>query len=101
MYHHIDPLELFGLSLAMLLISKGDVRQAAIGGANIGRDADTTCGRAAMFAGTLSGAGNVPAEWVKLFSPGSLARLETNSHKLAEVILKRAETLRMQAALLD
>ena len=69
LYHMIDPLELWGFALAMFKIADGDVRRAAIGGTNIGRDSDTIAGRAAMLAGTLRGAGNVPAEWIALFSP--------------------------------
>ena len=40
----------------MFLVAQGDVRRAAIGGTNIGRDADTISGRAAMLSGTLRGA---------------------------------------------
>ena len=86
LYHHIDPLELWGLSLAMFKIAKGDVRQAAIGGTNIGRDSDTIAGRGAMLAGTLRGARNVPEEWVRMFSPESLKRIRTNAGRLADLI---------------
>jgi ADP-ribosylglycohydrolase len=75
-YHHIDPLELLGLSYAMFMIARGDVRQAAIGGTNIGRDADTISGRAAMLAGTLRGAGSVPDDWVALVGEGFLSHLQ-------------------------
>jgi len=85
LYHHIDPLELLGLSYAMFLIAKGDVRQAAIGGTNIGRDADTIAGRAAMLSGTLKGAQTVPDEWVALFSPASLGLLQSVSRRLEEL----------------
>jgi ADP-ribosylglycohydrolase len=85
LYHHIDPLELWGLSLAMFQIAEGDVRQAAIGGTNIGRDSDTIAGRAAMLSGTLRGAGNVPPEWVAMFSPVSLDRINRNAQKLADL----------------
>ncbi|MFH0795782.1 MAG: ADP-ribosylglycohydrolase family protein [Candidatus Omnitrophota bacterium] len=93
-YHHIDPLELFGLSLAMLVISKGDVRQAAIGGTNIGRDADTIAGRAAMLAGTLHGAGSVPKDWIALFTPEALKRIETNARRFTSLVAgKKLESL--------
>jgi ADP-ribosylglycohydrolase len=85
-YHMIDPLELWGLALAMFKIANGDVRQAAIGGTNIGRDSDTIAGRAAMLTGTLRGASAVPKEWVKMFSPASLKRIETNAAALAKLI---------------
>jgi ADP-ribosylglycohydrolase len=85
-YHMIDPLELWGLALAMFKIANGDVRQAAIGGTNIGRDSDTIAGRAAMLAGTLRGASAVPKEWIKMFSPASLKRIEANAAALARLI---------------
>jgi ADP-ribosylglycohydrolase len=88
-YHCIDPLELWGLSLAMLKIADGDVRQAAIGGTNIGRDSDTIAGRAAMLAGALRGAGNVPREWVAMFSPASLARIDTNAAALPDLVANK------------
>jgi len=88
-YHMIDPLEVWGLSLAMFKIARGNVRQAAIGGTNIGRDADTIAGRAAMLAGALSGASQVPAEWVAMFSPASLERIERRSQELVTLLTRK------------
>ncbi len=85
-YHMIDPLELWGLSLAMLKISKGDVRQAAVGGTNIGRDSDTIAGRAAMLAGALNGTGGVPKEWIAMFSATSMERIDRNAARLVELV---------------
>lgn len=92
-------LELVGLPLALLKIAGGDVRQAAIGGTNIGRDADTNAGRAAMLAGTLRGAGAVPAEWVALFNPAALERIRHNAAAMARVVAggKLARLHRRQA----
>jgi len=87
-YHMIDPLELWGFALAMFKIAKGDVRQAAIGGTNIGRDADTIAGRAAMLAGILRGAANVPREWVSMFSKESLEKIDRNAKRLADLVVK-------------
>jgi ADP-ribosylglycohydrolase len=79
----------------MFKIADGDVRQAAIGGTNIGRDSDTIAGRAAMLAGTLRGASAVPKEWVKMFSPASLKRIQTNAAALAKLISQgKAERLK-------
>jgi ADP-ribosylglycohydrolase len=83
----IDSLELLGFALAMLLVSKGDVKLAAIGGANIGRDADTISGRAAMLAGTISGYSNIPPEWVELVNKNSLDRIKTAARKMEELII--------------
>jgi len=84
-YHMIDPLELWALALAMFKIARGDVRQAAIGGTNIGRDSDTIAGRAAMLSGALNGAAGVPKEWMALFKPEVLARIKNNALRLAEI----------------
>ncbi len=97
LYHPIDPIELLGLSLAMFLIAKGDVRQAAIGGTNIGRDADTIAGRAAMLSGALSGSAGVPGEWMALFKPASLERIRKNARQFTELIVeKKLETIRLR-----
>jgi ADP-ribosylglycohydrolase len=88
-YHMIDPLELWGLALAMFKIAGGDVRQAAIGGTNIGRDSDTIAGRAAMLSGALNGTAGVPREWVAMFSQASMERIDRNAARLAELIRVR------------
>jgi ADP-ribosylglycohydrolase len=86
LYHMIDPLELLGLALAMFKIAKGDVRQAAIGGTNIGRDSDTIAGRAAMLSGALRGSANVPKEWVRMFRPAVLQRIRRCAKRLADLV---------------
>jgi ADP-ribosylglycohydrolase len=86
LYHHIDPLELLGLSLAIFKVADGDVRQSAIGGTNIGRDSDTIAGRAAMLSGALRGAATVPAEWIALFKREVLAKIRRNACRQAESI---------------
>jgi ADP-ribosylglycohydrolase len=88
LYHQIDPLELWGFALAMFKIADGHVREAAIGGTNIGRDSDTISGRAAMLSGILRGAGDVPREWVDMFSKESLERIDRNADRLADLIVK-------------
>jgi len=97
-YHAIDPLELTGLALAMFKISNGDVRQSAIGGTNIGRDADTIAGRAAMLSGALRGSAGVPEEWIQLFKPAGIERIKRNTKKMAECILKKQKALKKRQA---
>ena len=86
LYHPIDPLELWGFSLAMFVIADGDVRQAAIGGTNIGRDSDTISGRAAMLAGTLRGASSVPRDWMAMFRPEVLEKIKVNARRFAALV---------------
>lgn len=82
LYHFIDPMELWGLSLAMFQIARGDVRQAAIGGTNIGRDSDTIAGRAAMLSGTLHGTAGIPKEWLRLFPDTTLRGIRERAQAL-------------------
>ena len=97
LYHPIDPIELLGLSLATFLVAKGDVRQSAIGGTNLGRDADTIAGRAAMLSGAVYGSAGVPPEWIALFSPASLERIRRNARQMTSLILdKKRKTLQIR-----
>ena len=97
-YNHVDPLELWGFALAMFKIAGGDVRQASIGGTNIGRDADTIAGRAAMLCGALNGTAGVPQKWIDLFSKSSIERIDHNAARLTELISVK-KLARMQARL--
>jgi ADP-ribosylglycohydrolase len=100
-YHMIDPVELLGLALAMFKIADGDVRQAAIGGTNIGRDSDTIAGRAAMLAGTLRGAATIPPEWVAMFGEAPLAKIKLRAHQWADLLAgKKLERLEKRQELL-
>jgi len=97
LYHCIDPIELLGFSLAMFLVAQGDVRQAAVGGTNIGRDADTIAGRGAMLAGALNGPSGVPREWMALFQQESLDRIRANARRFTELVFgKKLGTLRQR-----
>ena len=95
-YHMIDPLELWAFALVMFKIANGDVRRAAIGGTNIGRDSDTIAGRAAMLSGALHGAGPVPAEWVAMFKPSSLEKIQRNAGIFADLVATK-KLARMRA----
>jgi ADP-ribosylglycohydrolase len=93
-------MEIVALPLAILKIAGGDVRQAAIGGTNIGRDADTNAGRAAMLAGTLRGASGVPKEWIRMFKPSVLARIKHHARTMAQNIAhQKLDRLRRRQAI--
>jgi ADP-ribosylglycohydrolase len=99
LYHAIDPLELWGLALAMLMISQGDVRQAAIGGTNIGRDSDTISGRAAMLSGALNGTAGIPQEWIAMFGTAAMDRIDRNAARLAQLIsVRKLEQLKIRSS---
>jgi len=92
-YHMIDPLEVWGLSLAIFKVARGHVREAAVGGTNIGRDSDTIAGRAAMLSGALRGYADIPQEWVKMFPARSLERINKNAARLAQLIAEKKFSL--------
>ena len=99
LYSHVDPLELWGLALAMFKVANGDVRLSAIGGTNIGRDSDTIAGRAAMLAGALRGSQNVPADWLALFAPAILEHIRTKARQFAALLTgPKREHLRQRIA---
>jgi ADP-ribosylglycohydrolase len=85
-FWHAANIEIAAWGLALFKIANGDVRHAAIGGTNIGRDADSVAGRAAMLAGALSGAGNVPKEWIRMFKPAVLRRIRSRARAMARLI---------------
>jgi ADP-ribosylglycohydrolase len=60
----VFPLEMVPCALAICYISKGDVRQAIIGAANIGRDADTIAALAGEIMGVIHGVQAFPSAWV-------------------------------------
>jgi hypothetical protein len=61
----VFPLEMVPYALAVCSIAKGDARQAIIGAANVGRDADTIAAIAGELMGVLYGAQGLPADWVE------------------------------------
>ena len=64
-YDRIDAQEVLSLTFGLLRASSGDPRQAVIGGANIGRDADTIASLCGQVCGALHGIEAVPGDWVQ------------------------------------
>jgi len=64
-WHPIDPVEVFIFTVAIFVISKGDIDNAIVWGANIGRDSDTIANLTGSLSGALSGAENIPERFIK------------------------------------
>lgn len=60
---------------------RGDVREAVIAGVNFGRDTDCTAAIAAGISGALSGAGPIPAEWIKQLDEAAENNPYTNTRR--------------------
>jgi len=64
-YGAIDPVEVVALTFAMIQASEGDPKKAIIGGANIGRDADTISRLGGSICGALKGIDAIPKNWLE------------------------------------
>jgi ADP-ribosylglycohydrolase len=66
-YQALDPQETMVLTYAIFVAARGDTRLAIIGGANMGRDADTLGALDGQLCGALNGASSLPPEWLAPF----------------------------------
>jgi ADP-ribosylglycohydrolase len=98
-YAPIDPQEVFALTFGIFAASRGDTEQAMIGGANIGRDADTISSLNGQLCGALNGIDSVPDRWVQGLeaSSGAAAFLST-VQSMTRLVMERAEGMVQQAA---
>ena len=64
-YGAIDPQEVFALTFGIFKASRGDTEQAMLGGANIGRDADTISSLNGQLCGALNGVDSIPRRWIE------------------------------------
>ncbi|HNS71945.1 MAG TPA: ADP-ribosylglycohydrolase family protein [bacterium] len=55
--------EAVGIAFGQVVASRGDFREALLGGANIGRDADTIAAIAGAILGAAGGIGVIPGDW--------------------------------------
>ena len=94
-YAAIDPQEVFALTFGIFAASGGDTEQAMLGGANIGRDADTISSLNGQLCGALNGIDSVPRRWAEGLekAPGAGPFLKTveGMAALAEQRLARME----------
>lgn len=63
-YPYADGVETAAESIALFVITQGDVRAGMIGATNLGRDTDCIGGMLGPICGALKGIDNVPSEWV-------------------------------------
>lgn len=62
-YQAVDPQEVVALAFGIFAASGGDTEQAILGGANIGRDADTIASLNGQLSGALNGIDSIPENW--------------------------------------
>lgn len=95
----VFSLEMVPAALALCSIARGDARQAIIGAANLGRDADTIASITGELMGVLYGAQALPAEWVEqVVRLNPSPNLPQMAADLCKVILKQARRRQSAAA---
>lgn len=93
-YHSNDAIEVEALALAMMRVAKGDVKKAIIGGANIGRDADTIARLAGSFCGALKGIDAVPKDMLEKVEKANIGVVHYMDKPLNEVAKELTEVVR-------
>jgi hypothetical protein len=86
-------MEMVPCALAICAIAGEDTKQAIIGAANIGRDADTIAGIAGELAGALYGIDALPTPWVKkVLELNPSPDMEKMAKELSILITKRNQS---------
>ena len=76
--------EVVAKGLAVFAFCQGDARQAILTAVNFGRDTDCLAAVAGGLAGALSGAGGLPAEWIRQVNEATLADPYTSNRRTIE-----------------
>ena len=93
----IDPQEVFALTFGIFVASKGDTKMAMIGGANIGRDADTISNLNGTLCGAMNGIDSIPKEWVeKLEKIKGGLQIAENAEKMTQLVASKMESMSKQ-----
>jgi len=98
----IDPQEVFALAFGIFKASGGDTKAAIIGGANIGRDADTISSLNGQLCGALNGLDSIPKEWMEgLQKCRGFQDFKETAIKMTELVLKKSGLLQSQSKSLE
>ena len=98
-YHMIDPQEVFALTFGIFAAARGDTRMAVVGGANIGRDADTIPSLNGQMVGALNGIDSAPREWFEgLEKTSSYVALHRTAVDFTRLVMRRTEEAKRRVA---
>jgi ADP-ribosylglycohydrolase len=81
----LHAIEELPIALGLLVIARGDYREAVLGAANYGRDSDSIATMAGAIAGALGGLEVVPEAWRRTVASASQLDLETPGREMAAV----------------
>lgn len=88
-YAAIDPLEFFCMTFTIFAASRGKLREAVIGGTNIGRDADSISSLNGVLAGALHGYDAIPREWRDLVGERALAEFRRAAQGMTDLVFEK------------
>ncbi len=80
-YPYSSANEVVTKSVCIFALTKGVTKDAMIAAVNIGRDTDCETAVAAGISGALTGAGSIPAEWIKQVDAATAKMPVTNSRR--------------------
>lgn len=83
-----QAIEELPIALAMVMVSKGDYREAVLGGVNYGRDSDSIASMAGAMLGALNGIESIPVGWVHGIESASKRDFYKLSSDLEQVVLE-------------
>jgi ADP-ribosylglycohydrolase len=93
-YAPVDPQEVFALTFGIFAASRGDTEQAMLGGANIGRDADTIASLNGQLSGALNGVDSIPEAWLEGFeSLKGASKFIDTARGMTELVKKRLKSM--------
>ena len=96
-----DSRETIPLTLALVLLADADFEKTVTYGANLGRDADTIASMAGAITGALSGASNIPQNWVEKAMQVSGRDQQEMAQQLVDTANKKVVNERAAFDLLD
>lgn len=87
----LHAIEELPIALGLLVIARGEYREAVLGAANYGRDSDSIATMAGAIAGALGGLEVVPEAWRRTVASASQLDLETPGREMAAVAREMME----------
>lgn len=81
----INSIEELPLALAMVVVAKGDYKEAVLGGVNYGRDSDSIATMAGAICGAMHGKSVIPADWLATVERESKRDFTATGNLIADI----------------
>ena len=81
----INSIEELPLALAMVVVAKGDYKEAVLGGVNYGRDSDSIATMAGAICGAMHGKSVIPTDWLAMVERESKRDFTATGNLIADI----------------